>query len=71
MTFNHSLRFCHRSLGDDGFCLVSNGVFAALAGDDGSYFDVWHSLNFLENVKLIHGGNGSPNSERDVSRRWM
>lgn len=30
-----------------------------------------HGGNFLQNVKLIHGGDGSPNSNRSVTRRWM
>ena len=50
MSLNPLLRFQHYLIGDDGISLVSNGVSTALAGDDGGYFDVWHSLIFLENV---------------------
>lgn len=49
MSLNPTLRFLHHLIGDDGISLVSNGISTALAGDDGGYFDVWHSLIFLEN----------------------
>jgi hypothetical protein len=66
MTLNHTLRFLHDLLGYDGFGLVSNGVFAALAGDDGGYFDVWHGLNFLENVKVHTPLPASASDETEV-----